>query len=99
MAKLALSLFWACGRLRLREFFENGTELGFHRFEISGNCDYTLYDESIGDWHDTGHAETPALLGLTPLVEWLQANGSRLIGLHLHDVIGMESHYAPGTGL
>ncbi len=56
-------------------------------------------DESIGYWHDTGHAETPALLGMTPQVAWLQAYRSRLIGLHLHDVIGLESHYAPGTGV
>ncbi len=56
-------------------------------------------DETVGYWHDTGHAETPALLGMTPQVEWLDAYRSRLIGLHLHDVIGLESHYAPGTGL
>ncbi len=56
-------------------------------------------DESIGYWHDTGHAETPALLGLTPHAAWLEAYRSRLVGLHLHDVIGLESHFAPGTGV
>ena len=56
-------------------------------------------DKGIGYWHDTGHAETPALLGMTPHAAWLQAYRSRLVGLHLHDVIGLESHYAPGTGV
>ncbi len=54
---------------------------------------------TVGYWHDTGHAETPALLGLTPHPAWLQAFQSRLIGIHLHDVIGLESHYAPGNGV
>ncbi len=56
-------------------------------------------EETVGYWHDTGHAETPALLGMMPQVEWLRAFRSRLMGLHLHDVIGLESHYAPGTGV
>lgn len=56
-------------------------------------------DEIVGYWHDTGHAETPARLGMTPQVEWLEAFRSRLVGLHLHDVIGLESHYAPGSGI
>ncbi len=55
--------------------------------------------DTVGYWHDTGHAETPALLGLTPHAAWLQAFQSRLLGLHLHDVVGLESHYAPGTGV
>jgi sugar phosphate isomerase/epimerase len=53
---------------------------------------------AIGYWHDTGHAETQARLGWTPHVEWLSAFGSRLVGMHLHDMVGLDVHRAPGSG-
>ena len=58
----------------------------------------TYQDGAVGYWHDTGHAELQAALGMTPHHEWLRTFGARLVGLHMHDCIGMEDHRAPGTG-
>jgi sugar phosphate isomerase/epimerase len=58
----------------------------------------TYQDGAVGYWHDTGHAELQAVLGMTPHDEWLRSFGARVVGLHLHDCIGMEDHRAPGTG-
>ncbi len=55
-------------------------------------------DAAIGYWHDAGHAETQAAVGMTPHVDWLRTFGARLVGIHLHDVIGFDDHRAPGTG-
>ncbi len=55
-------------------------------------------DAAIGYWHDAGHAEAQAAVGMTPHVDWLRSFGSRLVGIHLHDVIGFDDHQAPGAG-
>jgi sugar phosphate isomerase/epimerase len=54
--------------------------------------------ETLGYWHDTGHAQVQADLGCTPHADWLRAYGARLVGLHLHDAVGLEVHRAPGAG-
>ena len=55
-------------------------------------------DRVLGYWHDTGHAQAQANLGFTPHADWLRAYAPRLIGMHLHDAIGVTNHHAPGTG-
>jgi sugar phosphate isomerase/epimerase len=55
-------------------------------------------DGTVGYWHDTGHAQVQEALGFTPHADWLQAFGHRLVGVHLHDVVGLEVHRAPGAG-
>ena len=55
-------------------------------------------DDTIGYWHDVGHAETLAVVGMTAHADWLCAFGHRIVGVHLHDVIGLTDHRAPGTG-
>ncbi len=55
-------------------------------------------DSTIGYWHDVGHAETVARAGFTPHANWLRSFGDRLIGMHLHDVVGFTDHRAPGAG-
>lgn len=52
----------------------------------------------IGYWHDTGHAQVQANLGFVPHADWLRAYASRVIGMHLHDAIGVTNHHAPGNG-
>jgi len=52
----------------------------------------------IGYWHDVGHAEIFSRLGLIPHHEWLSCLGPKIIGAHLHDVIGIQDHYVPGVG-
>jgi sugar phosphate isomerase/epimerase len=51
-----------------------------------------------GYWHDVGHAEVLDRLGLVDRHRWLEVNGSRTIGSHLHDVSGIVDHRAPGEG-
>jgi HAD superfamily hydrolase (TIGR01662 family) len=54
--------------------------------------------EQIGFIYDVGHAQTLDRLGFYPHEEWLKRFGPRIIGIHLHDVIGVTDHFAPGLG-
>ncbi len=52
----------------------------------------------VGYWHDTGHAEVQASLGMTAHVDWLREFCHRIVGMHLHDAVGISNHRAPGEG-
>lgn len=52
----------------------------------------------LGYWHDTGHAFVNENLTTIPQSALLDTYGNHLIGVHLHDAIGIEDHLAPGTG-
>ena len=54
--------------------------------------------DRIGFLYDVGHAQTLDLLGFYPHLEWLKRFAPRIIGTHLHDVVGTTDHYAPGLG-
>lgn len=54
--------------------------------------------EQLGFWYDVGHAQTLDRLGFFPCQEWLQRFGGRMVGIHLHDVVGIDDHDAPGSG-
>jgi sugar phosphate isomerase/epimerase len=54
--------------------------------------------DQLGFVYDVGHAQVMDRLGFYPNEEWLRRFGSRIIGIHLHDVIGIDDHYAPGFG-
>ncbi len=54
--------------------------------------------DQLGFIYDVGHAQAMDRLGFYPHDEWLQRFSSRMIGCHLHDVIGLTDHYAPGLG-
>lgn len=49
-------------------------------------------------WHDTGHAQALENLGFTPQEEWLRTYGARMLGVHLHDIVGLRDHGIPGQG-
>ena len=49
-------------------------------------------------WHDTGHAMIYENLAIVKYEEYLEALASRLIGVHLHDIILFDDHRAPGCG-
>ncbi len=49
-------------------------------------------------WHDTGHAQALENLGFTPHEEWLRSYGERMLGVHLHDIVGVRDHGIPGRG-
>lgn len=54
--------------------------------------------ERLGFWYDVGHAQVLDRLGYHRHQEWLERFSGRMIGVHLHDVVGIDDHQAPGTG-
>jgi HAD superfamily hydrolase (TIGR01662 family) len=54
--------------------------------------------ERIGFLYDVGHAHTLEQLGFYAHEEWLKRFAPRIVGTHLHDVVGTTDHYAPGLG-
>ncbi|MGQ9572369.1 MAG: sugar phosphate isomerase/epimerase family protein [Dehalococcoidia bacterium] len=52
----------------------------------------------VGHWHDVGHAEVLHRLGLIDKYRWLTELANRCLGVHLHDVVGLKDHQAPGQG-
>jgi sugar phosphate isomerase/epimerase len=80
-----------------------GLENRYHYYELPGPDDFSLIFDTfegapIGYWHDTGHAHANETLGLIPKNSLLQTYGNRLIGIHLHDAVGLDDHLPPGTG-
>ena len=53
----------------------------------------------VGYWHDVGHAHLKERMGLLDHRRQLEANASRLLGFHLHDVDSSgHDHQAIGSG-
>lgn len=56
--------------------------------------------EVFGYWHDSGHAELKARMGLLDHRAHLEALRPHLVGFHLHDVSkDNHDHQVPGTGV
>jgi sugar phosphate isomerase/epimerase len=75
--------------------------LHYHEIPQPAECAALLSEhpaELVGYWHDVGHAEVQARLRLVDKRLWLDTNGERCIGSHLHDVDGIGDHRAPGKG-
>lgn len=53
---------------------------------------------NIGYWHDIGHAVVQERIGFLDAKEPLLAFRNNLIGLHIHDVLGIKDHRAPMMG-
>ena len=51
-----------------------------------------LSDENVFYWHDTGHAKVMQNLGFIEGRDYLKEYSGRLIGVHLHNVIGCLDH-------
>ena len=80
-----------------------GLENRFHPHEIPNMDEMAeLLNEvpgsPVGYWHDVGHAEVQQRLGFSLHEEWLSRFQHRMIGIHLHDVLGISDHHAPGKG-
>ena len=80
-----------------------GLENRYHYHELPGLDDFkVIFDEfksaPIGYWHDSGHAHANETLGLIPNGSLLQRYADRLIGIHLHDAVGLDDHIPPGSG-
>jgi sugar phosphate isomerase/epimerase len=80
-----------------------GLENRYHYHELPGPDDFRVIFEKfkgapIGYWHDTGHAHANEILGLMPKTTLLQNYADQLIGVHLHDAVGLDDHSVPGSG-
>lgn len=80
-----------------------GLENRYHYQELPGLDDFEIVFAAfkgapIGYWHDTGHAHANEALGLIPKNALLQNYANLLIGVHLHDAVGLDDHLPPGTG-
>ncbi len=80
-----------------------GLENRYHYHEIPSPDELDLflsigYEDIIGFWYDVGHAQTLDRLGFYPHAEWLKRFASRMIGVHLHDVVGVDDHRSAGSG-
>lgn len=80
-----------------------GIENRYHYHELPGPDDFEiLFSEfrggPLGYWHDTGHAHANERLGIIPGGEMLRRYSDHLVGIHLHDAVGLDDHLAPGKG-
>lgn len=80
-----------------------GLENRYHYHELPGLDDFKVIFNQfkgapIGYWHDTGHAHANETLGVIPKGSLLQAYGNALVGIHLHDAVGLNDHIPPGSG-
>jgi len=97
-----------CSLQALSDFsFDLGINLGlenrYHFHEIPSSEEIGIILEhfkggNIFYWHDTGHAQISENLGLAKHTNYLEAGKKRFAGVHLHDVVGVYDHLAPGKG-
>jgi HAD superfamily hydrolase (TIGR01549 family) len=97
--KSMLELLEYAGQFRIRLGLENR----YHYFDIPtldemGELLALAGPDRLGFIYDVGHAQTLDRLGFFPHEEWLRRYSSRIIEVHLHDVNGVNDHYAPGLG-
>jgi sugar phosphate isomerase/epimerase len=86
---------------------QRGVRLGvenryhYHEIPLPDELDELLdlgCGEVVGYWHDVGHAQVLQHLGFATHEEWLRRFAGRMIGVHLHDVVGLKDHLAIGLG-
>ncbi|HAX62028.1 MAG TPA: hypothetical protein DCX95_05700 [Elusimicrobia bacterium] len=81
-----------------------GVENRFWANEIPSLSDYKIIfqkfnSDAIGLWYDVGHSVIAEKQGLVKNhLDFLENYSDRLVGVHLHDVIDVYDHKAPGTG-
>jgi sugar phosphate isomerase/epimerase len=99
-------IFFSLERLN-REAEKRGILLGvenryqYHQIPDFDEMDLILSRFSGGSlryWHDIGHAHTLERLGFLEPGSLLRSYGHLSLGVHIHDAIGSDDHYAPGTG-
>ena len=58
----------------------------------------TFDSSSLGYWHDVGHGVVRARFGYEEMAEVAMSLRDRLVGMHVHDAVGVKDHRAPGDG-
>jgi len=77
---------------------EGITEIPLDR-EMAGFIKDLDEPDTVGYWHDTGHAQIKEQFGIIEHKELLSNNQERLLGFHLHDVSPMGRDHLPlGSG-
>lgn len=82
------------------------TRLHYHEIPLPSEYEvlFSIYPKNlVGYLHDVGHAEVQHRLGLIDRQSWWSIEeefspGKSLVGLHIHDVDGLQDHVAPGAG-
>ena len=80
-----------------------GLETRYYPDEIP-NIEETEYllklfkEKGLFYWHDVGHAEVNERLGITPHNDYLEMFAHHMLGIHIHDLIGIDDHLAPFSG-
>ena len=97
--KSLVELIEYAGRFKVRLGIENR----YHYFDIPtpdelGGILELAGPDRIGFVYDVGHAQTQDRLGFVPHETWLERFAGRMLGTHIHDVIGIQDHHAPGLG-
>ncbi len=87
------------GRFHVRLGLENR----YHYFDLPNQDEMEILlalagPDRIGFIYDVGHAAAMDRMGFFPGEIWLKRFSHRIIGTHLHDVIGLVDHQAPGLG-
>jgi sugar phosphate isomerase/epimerase len=80
-----------------------GIETGYHAHELPTAAGMPGLLASfppyvLGAWLDTGHVGAQVNLGLSSFAAWFEAVGSRWVGAHFHDIVGLRDHLIPGMG-
>lgn len=80
-----------------------GFENRFHHYELPNfeemDVMMKLFTQPWVGWQlDVGHLQVESELGLMDMDAWLDRFSARIMGVHLHDVIGIVDHRAPGCG-
>ena len=80
-----------------------GLETRYYPIEIPNieEAEYLLNlfkDKGLVYWHDLGHAEVNQRLGITAHDDYLKRLAGYMLGIHLHDLKGIDDHMAPFSG-